>query len=164
MPNPLNPAYSQGSVTTIINNNFTTNINGKATLLTELDLGDQGIIKGDLVAADTVAKGDVCYINSSGQAKIAKADAAATSDGQLFIANEAITATNSGEFLLYGYMDGFTSLTPGTVYWLSTTGTSGNTLTTTKPAASTNIQRKLGTAMTSTEIFFDPAQDYGEVP
>jgi hypothetical protein len=159
----LGTAYG-GSVTTIVENNFTTNINGKATLLTDLDLGSSGIIKGDFIAADTVAKGDACYINASGQCKIADASAASTCDGVIVIANEAITATNSGEFMLYGIMDGFVGLTAGSHYWISTTGTTGNTNTTTKPSTTGEIQKRLGTAISTTEIFFDPAQDYGEVP
>lgn len=159
----LSTAYG-GSVTTIVENNFTTNINGKATLLTDLDLGNAGIIKGDFVAADTVAKGDACYINSSGQCKLANASAASTCDGQIVIANEAITATNAGEFMLYGVMGGFTGLTAGTHYWISTTGTSGNTRTSTKPSTTGQIQKRLGTAISTTEIFFNPSQDYGEVP
>jgi hypothetical protein len=159
----LGTAYG-GSITTIVENNFTTNINGKATLLNDLDLGSSGIIKGDFIAADTVAKGDACYINSSGQCKLADASSATTCDGQIVIANESITATNAGEFMLYGIMDGFVGLTAGDEYWISTTGTTGNTNTTTKPSTTGEIQKRLGTALSTTEIFFNPAQDYGEVP
>lgn len=117
----------------------------------------------ELTAADTVAKGDVCYLNSSGQAKLIDASAASTCDGQLVMAQEAITATNTGTFLVYGVEGGFSSLTPGTVYYASITGTTGNTVSTSQPTASGEIIRKLYTAATSTTIFFNPSVDYGEI-
>ena len=156
------PTAYGGDSTTIINNLNT--YNGKVQLINELDLGDKGIIKSDLVASVTVAKGDVCYINSSGEAALIDASAASTIDGQLVMANEAVTGATAGEFILWGYVSGFSSMTPGTVYWASTVGTTGNTLTTTKPSTTGEIQRKIGTAMTATEIFFNPSVDYGEVP
>lgn len=128
----------------------------------DLDLNSKAITI-ELTAADTVAKGDVCYLNSSGQAKLIDASAASTCNGQLVMAQEAITATNTGTFLVYGVEDGFSSLTPGTVYYASITGTTGNTASTSQPTASGEIIRKLYTAATSTTIFFNPSVDYGEI-
>lgn len=128
----------------------------------DLDLNSKAITI-ELTAADTVAKGDVCYLNASGQAKLIDASAASTCDGQLVMAQEAITATNTGTFLVYGVEDGFSSLTPGTVYYASITGTTGNTVSTSQPTASGEIIRKLYTAATSTTIFFNPSVDYGEI-
>jgi len=128
----------------------------------DLDLNSNAITI-ELTAADTVAKGDVCFLNSSGQAKLIDASAASTCDGQLVMAQEAITATNTGTFLVYGVEGGFSSLTPGTVYYASITGTTGNTVSTLQPTASGEVIRKLYTAATSTTIFFNPSVDYGEI-
>lgn len=127
------------------------NLNSKAITMT-------------LTASATVAAGDVCYINSSGEAALVDADAESTCSGQLVMAAGSITATNSGTFIVWGVLGGFSSLTPGTEYFASTTGTTGNTATTTKPSTAGDVVRKLYTALTSTTIFFNPSADYGTIP
>lgn len=129
----------------------------------DLDLNSKAFTV-ELTASATVALGDVCYINSSGQAALIDADAVSTCDGQLLMAAESITATNSGTFVVFGVVGGFSSLTPGTVYYASLTGTTGNTATTTKPSASGDVVRKLYTALSSTTVFFNPSPDYGSIP
>jgi hypothetical protein len=128
-----------------------------------LDLNSKGLTI-ELTAGDTVAAGDICYINSSGDAKLVDADAASTCNGQLVMAQEAITATNAGTFFVYGVVEGFSGLTPGTVYYASTAGTTGNTYTTTAPSATGDVVRKVFSVLTSTTIFFNPSADYAEIP
>jgi hypothetical protein len=115
-------------------------------------------ITANFTAADTVAFGDICYINSSGQAKLAKADAIANANATLMAAG-TITATNSGIFLLYGRAKrtGW-SWTVGSAnfLFLSTTGTTGNTLTQTAPAATNNVVQIVGFPVSATEIMFNP--------
>ena len=129
----------------------------------DLDLNSNAITI-ELTAASTVALGDVCYIDSSGEAELIDADAASTCDGQLVMAAESISATSSGTFVVFGVVGGFSSLTIGNIYYASTTGTTGNTVTTTKPSATGDIVRKLYTVLTTTSVFFNPSPDYGEVP
>jgi len=77
----------------------------------------------------------------------------------LVMAAEAITATYTGTYITFGHVSGLSGLTAGTEYYVSTTGTTGNTLTSTKPSTTNEGVRKVGTALSTTELFFFPSQD-----
>ena len=111
-----------------------------------------------LTAGDSVAIGDVCYINSSGQAKLAKADVIADASA-LVMATATITSTNPGVFLALGIVraDSAISITAGAFVYLSTTGTTGNTLTTTAPSGSNNVIQILGWGVGAHIIYFAPS-------
>lgn len=111
-----------------------------------------------LTAADTVAFGDVCYINSSGQAKLAKADAIANANATL-MAVASITSTQSGLFLLMGTVthSSLITVTAGALVYLSATGTTGNTLATTAPSGSNNVIQILGHGIATHTMLFNPS-------
>lgn len=110
-------------------------------------------------AAETLANGDLCYINASGEAAKADADAEATADTLIIMCTEAITATNTGTFILWGKYT-TTGLTAGANYYVSTTAAA---ITTTAPSATGDIVRLVGTALSTTVLFFNPDISYGEV-
>lgn len=110
-----------------------------------------------LTAGDSVNFGDACYINSSGQAKLADADAAATANVTV-VALETISASSSGKFLVSGTLTHTTniSITAGAAVYLSTTGTTGNTLTATKPSGTGDIVQVLGWGIATNTILWQP--------
>jgi hypothetical protein len=110
-----------------------------------------------LTAAGAVAIGDACYINSSGQAVIAKADAIANASA-LVMAAGATGAGGATTFLINGIIrdDSTISVTAGAFVYLSTTGTTGNTLTATAPSGANNVIQILGWAFGAHIIYFNP--------
>jgi hypothetical protein len=111
-------------------------------------------------AGVTVAERDLCYLNTSGQMVLADADAVSTGTGLLAVANEAISATSSGEFLMFGRKTGFTGLTAGDVLYIHTTA---GDFTGTAPSGTGDIVRVAGYALSTTEIYFQPAGTWVEI-
>lgn len=92
--------------------------------------------------------------NVSGTAKIRKANATDnTKPAHGFILEDV--ASGDGQDVFFGglKMSGLSGLTPGTMYYLSTTGGS---ITATAPSSSGNIQQQIGEATGTTEILFEP--------
>jgi len=109
-----------------------------------------------LTSDSAVAIGDVCFINSSGHAQIAKADVIGDANG-LIMATQTIAASGSGVFLVFGTITSAAiSLTAGSAAYLSTVGTTGNTLTATAPSGAGNVIQFLGWAMATNSLFFHP--------
>lgn len=108
-----------------------------------------------LTAADTVVQGDICYINASGQAKLARADAIANANA-VMMATSAINAGNSGTFLMRGWarVDAWSALNAGNLVYLSA-ATAGK-MTSTAPSATNNVIQILGVAHSSKLIYFNP--------
>ncbi len=110
----------------------------------------------DLTASDTVAFGDVCRIDSNGKAALAKADAIANASG-ICMAVVSINANATGRFLLLGVArDDTWNWTPGGLIYLSTTGTTANTLTQSAPSGSNNVIQLLGVATHADRMLFKP--------
>lgn len=112
-----------------------------------------------MAAANTVVKGDVVYKTATND-EVAIADADTVSHGTLVVglANEGIAGGASGNiFVARGQVITavLTAATSGTVYYLSTTGTSTNTLTTTAPTGGPALVR-IGFAVNATDLLFDP--------
>lgn len=107
-----------------------------------------------MTAAVNVDKGDACYLDSSGKMALCKADAIANCPHFWGVATEAITANNAGKFLTHGMMrDDSFAFTQGARIWVSTTGTTGNTLTETAPSGANNVVMPIGVAATSDVIW-----------
>jgi len=107
--------------------------------------------------AGSVAFGDVCYIAADDDLEFADADAAATMGGEPYMALETIAAAASGDWLKMGYArDDTWNWTPGGTVYISTTGTTGNTLTQTAPSGSGDQVQFIGEATTADIIDFDP--------
>lgn len=109
-----------------------------------------------LTANENQAFGDVCYIDATGEAAIADADAIATADG-LVMCLETVTTGNPAQYLMFGIArDDTWAWTVGGLIYLSTTGTSGNTLTQTAPSGTGDIVQILGKATHADRIYFRP--------
>lgn len=115
----------------------------------------------EFTAAVTLAQGELCYLNSSGEMAKTDADAESTADTLLGIALEAITATNIGNFLLYGEYDETDLVTTaGAIQYVSTTE---GAITETAPSATGDIVRSVGYALSTTVLFFDPDRSWVEI-
>jgi hypothetical protein len=116
------------------------------------DLTSSGITV-TLTAHANVAFGDVCFINSDGEAALADSDAEATMP-VVCMAIATISADASGLFLLVGIArkDDWTTWTPGAALYAS--GTPG-ALTATAPGTGKNVQI-VGRALTADIILFKP--------
>lgn len=129
----------------------------------DLDLQTNGFTIA-LTADVDVVLGDVCIIDGSGEAAIGDADILATADTVLFMAAATIAANNSGAFYVPGsYVSGLTGITVGATYYLSLTGTSTNTITTSRPGGAGDIVRVVGVGLTTTVLWFQPSSDYATV-
>ncbi len=109
-----------------------------------------------LTANEDQAFGDVCYINSDGEAQLADASAIASAK-VVVMAIESITHDTAGLYITLGTArDDSWDWTPGDLIYLSTTGTTGNTLTDTAPSATDECIVILGVALTADIIIFKP--------
>lgn len=107
--------------------------------------------------------GDLVRINASGNATIAQAN---NFDNATVVAmaTSSITASSTGTYLLRGFITNSSwSWTVGAPIYLSTTGTTNNTLTQTRPNASGNIVVPIGYAVSATTIYFNPSMTLVEV-
>jgi hypothetical protein len=125
---------------------------------TPADLVASGV-KIILTAHDTQAFGDVCTINSSGEAAIAKADAIANANTVVMCADASITANNAGNYLMLGVArnDTWEWATVGGLIYLTVTGTTGNTLTQVAPSAANNVIQVMGIATSADRMIFNPS-------
>lgn len=109
-----------------------------------------------LTANENQVFGDVCYINASGEAQLGDASAIGTAVVSV-MCTETVTANNPAKYLLMGIArrDAW-SWTVGGVIYLSTTGTSTNTLTQTKPTGTGDIIQIVGIATHADRMIFKP--------
>ena len=121
------------------------------------DHGSSGT-KITLQANEAQTFGDICFINSSGKAQLAKADAAATSGALVMCCDATIAANGSGNYLLIGIArDASWSWTVGGLVFLSTTGVTQGTLTQSLPTAVNSVTQVIGVATNAGRIFFNPS-------
>jgi hypothetical protein len=109
------------------------------------------------IANETQALGDVVFINSSGKAQIAKSDAIANTSPYLFMAARAEVSGATGCYMLVGTVryDSWAGWTVGGTIYLTTTGTTGNTLTQAAPSGANNVIQSIGVAIASKIILFN---------
>ena len=108
--------------------------------------------------AQTTNFGDACYIGSAGTAVLGNASAIATSGtGMICVSASPVTVGNPAVFLINGilYMTGWTWTVGGIIY-LSTTGTTGNTLSQSVIGATNNVSQPLGRAWSANVMYWDP--------
>lgn len=109
-----------------------------------------------LTANETQAFGDVCYINSSGEAQLADADGIATAK-VVAMCTTAVAADAQTSYLTYGVArDDTWNWTVGGYVYLSTTGSTGNTLTQTAPSGADDCIVIVGIALHADRLFFNP--------
>ena len=101
----------------------------------------------------SVSVGELCYYTGT-QWDEADASASATSYKKIGI------ALGNGQILLRGIWK-TTGLTPGDVYYISTTA---GQITNTKPAVTTNQVRRIGEAKSATQLSLDVDGTWVEVP
>jgi len=107
-------------------------------------------------SGSTVNFGDVCYVASDGDMEFADASASATMPG-LYMAMATITAGSSGLWLSTGIVrDDTWDWTPGGLIYVSTAGTTGNTLTQTAPNGAGDQIQIVGIATSADRIDFRP--------
>lgn len=113
-------------------------------------------VKVTLTANENQAFGDVCRIGSDGDATLATAAAYATASA-LFMCLETVTTGNPASYLALGIARNDTwAWTVGGFIYLSTTGTTTNTLTQTVPSANGQIVQVLGIATHADRVYFKP--------
>lgn len=114
-------------------------------------------LKISLTAHDTQAFGDVCFINSSGEAALADASVIASSTAVVMCADASISADAAGNYLLLGIANDTTwAWTVGGFIYLTITGTTGNTLSQTAPTATDEVVQILGVATHADRMYFNP--------
>lgn len=129
--------------------------NVKYTTAIESDHSGSGDIM-DLTASASMGIGDVVFINSSGKAALCKADVIENCPYAFAICVTSSLSTNeSGRFMTKGTVrDDTWNWTVGGLIYVSSTGTTGNTLTQTAPSGSNNVIMPVGVAMTADVMYF----------
>lgn len=111
-----------------------------------------------LIANEDQYFGDICYIYSNGNAKIANATVISTSSAIVMCSDNRIDANTSGSYLLNGIARNDSwSWTVGGLVYLTTNGTTSNTLSQTAPSATNNVIQIIGIATHADRIFFNPS-------
>ena len=106
-----------------------------------------------VTAGETLAAGDLIYLNSTPEAL--KADANSDAKAAIGFVQSGITAAATGTaYFGSGMITGLSSLTPGAKYYLSATTPGG--ITATKPSGAGDIIQQIGVAVSTTELYFEP--------
>lgn len=107
-----------------------------------------------VVASATIAVRDMLNLHNSSGARVRLANATAEGSEVDFVAASAGAASSSINCIMPGQIiRGFSGLTPGAPYFLSTTG---GAITATPPAAAGNVVQCVGKALSATELWFSP--------
>ncbi len=113
-------------------------------------------LKAVFAAGDTQNFGDVCHLGANGQVFLANAGAISTALAIGLCADVSIAPSNAGNILLMGLVrDDAWAWVPGGLVYLSTEGTTGNTLVQTPPIGDDCIV-VLGVALASNLLYFNP--------
>lgn len=108
-------------------------------------------------ASEAIAAGDIVNIHDATGAKCRKADATTSGKPAVGFAQSAIANGASGTITFEGVLTGLSGLTTGATYYL---GTTAGAITATAPTGSGNIVQKVGTAISATELSFEPGDTY----
>jgi len=126
--------------------------------------GDYSGITFTATAGETVAFGDVVYLKAAdSEWYLVDADAVATSAVAVAICVSSGTNGNPVTLMQSGIIRadaGFPALTIGAAVYISTTGTTTNTVTVTAPSGADDVIRIIGFALTANEIMFSPSPDH----
>lgn len=121
------------------------------TDIIELDSG----IGMQLTASELMHAGDVVYINASGEAVLCNATSVTTCPFALAICNDVEVLQGAvGTFLTHGKITNIAWDWGDGLLYVSSTGTTGNTLTQTPPANEDNVDIPVAIALSATEILF----------
>ncbi|WP_419902119.1 hypothetical protein [Kiloniella sp.] len=103
-----------------------------------------------LIAGETLAVNDLCYLSSSGKLLKAQSSVITSVKGLLVFAKEVAVLDEVKDFQVSGILAGFTGLAPGDTYYVSPTTPGG--ITNTLPAVSGEWVRIVGYAVSETEL------------
>lgn len=150
--------WMSGSYKVVVKDSSDVTIDTTDVLTVGSASGDSTTIEA--TAGTNISAGDLCYLASAdGKMEKADADAEATAAGLLAIALDTILENADGTFLLLGTYT-TTGLTAGAEYYVSTTL---GGYTSTQPSGSGDIVRYIGTALSTTQLYFNPSPDYVEL-
>lgn len=119
-----------------------------------------GAITRDYSAGGTTTNGNAVYVDSSATVQNAKADTAATSAAigiQVAVVNAGQTTAASGDkvtVVTLGPVGGFSSLTPGAVYYIDSS--TAGAITATAPTGALVWAKSIGYAESATVLFVLP--------
>jgi hypothetical protein len=117
-------------------------------------------ISYDFTAGDTVAIGDVCYLDSTGRMSPANASDESTSSTLIGISLENRTVGQSGEFLLHGvYTSAAHGFTVGNKIYVGLTN--GEIVDVIYPLEG-NILRVVGYVVSANELYIEPDKTWAE--
>ena len=114
----------------------------------------QNISRVYINATENIAAG--ALVNIYNNAGVAAARNSNATDGTKQVrayANRSVTTGNFGEFIILGLLPSATALTPGTMYYASTTP---GAFTAAAPAAVGNLVQEIGIALSPNTIYFNP--------
>lgn len=105
-----------------------------------------------VAASENLAAGDFVNIHNSSGAKVRKADATTNGKEAHGFVLSAVTSGNDATVYFEGTNTAVTGQTPGAVFLATTAGTA----TATPPSGSGNVVQRLGVAVSTTAISFEP--------
>ena len=109
-----------------------------------------------LPASENLAAGDLVNVwTDTGTAKARKADATVAGKEANGFVLAAVTLGQNATVYFDGTNTQLSGLTPGAVYYLSTTA---GGVTTTPPSGSGNVVQRVGRAVSATELTFEPGE------
>lgn len=154
------PTTSTDNMTDFTDKRFVTDAEKtKLSNTSGTNTGDQSSFTFTLTAGENLVAGNICYLKvADGKYWKADADAEATASTKLVMAIASISADATGLFLEYGRYT-TSGLTAGIHYLSGTAGAS----TTTAPTGTGKIVRIIGTAESTTVLFFNPDSTYLEL-
>ena len=110
-----------------------------------------------LTAHDAQAFGDVCFINSDGEAALADASVIASASAVVMCADATIDANAPGNYLMTGIANHTAwNWTVGGLIYLTITGTTTNTLSQSAPSGAGEVVQIVGVATHADRILFNP--------
>lgn len=108
-----------------------------------------------LVASENLSAGDLVNVwNDAGTAKARKADASSTAKEAHGFVLSAVTATNNATVYMEGTITGLSGFTAGSDIYLS--NSTAGAATATSPTTAGHISQRIGTAVSATEVSFEP--------
>ena len=138
---------------------LTLNSNVKLNNATENQTSSGTIIQLPAVSGSNFVFGDIGRVNNASTVSFGNASSLSTADGTLMCVDAAISASQLGNWLFSGIASRSTwSWNVGGKIYLSTNGTSGNTMTQIAPSGSVFVMHSLGYALTPTRIVFSPTR------
>jgi len=129
-------------------------------LRTLTDTGEYSGITLTSVAGETITKTSLIYLDTNSKWKLANASSVSKSFQQLGISLSDANLNDAVKVLLCGNVKGYSDLTVGYPAYV---GLTDGQITTTAPSATTQIVRIIGYCLGTSELYFNPSQDYIEV-